>query len=133
MLPSPPSCLHGADTAQYELLIRLIGRRSKKIPSGSSASATSPLFIPTFIATSALKRTGKLSHLAGLIIGGITEMKDNKVRFNKSAEEIISETVAEYGYPVLYGFPSGHIRENNPLIFGRSIKLKIEVDSEIAF
>jgi muramoyltetrapeptide carboxypeptidase len=81
----------------------------------------------------ALKRAGKLSNLAGLIIGGMTEMKDNKVRFNKTAEEIINEAVAEYAYPILYGFPAGHIRNNLPLIIGREVKMKVDGDSEIIF
>jgi len=81
----------------------------------------------------ALKRAGKLSNLAGLIIGGMTEMKDNKVRFNKTAEEIINEAVAEYTYPVHCGFPAGHIRNNLPLIIGRQVKLKVDSDSDIIF
>jgi muramoyltetrapeptide carboxypeptidase len=81
----------------------------------------------------ALKRAGKLSNLAGLIVGGMTEMKDNKVRFNKTAEEIISEAIFEYSYPVLYGFSAGHIPDNYPLIMGRKISLKVDVDSQINF
>ncbi len=81
----------------------------------------------------ALKRAGKLYKLSALIVGGMNDMKDNKVRFNKSAEEIISEAVAEYSYPVLYGFPAGHVRNNFPLIFGRKISMKVDVDSSISF
>jgi len=81
----------------------------------------------------ALKRAGKLYKLAGLIVGSMNDMKDNKVRFNKTAEEIVSEAVSEYSYPVLYGFPAGHIRNNMPLIFGRKVKLKVGVDSSIIF
>lgn len=81
----------------------------------------------------ALKRAGKLYKLAGLIMGGMNDMKDNKVRFNKTAEEIISEAVSEYNYPVLYGFPAGHIRNNMPLIFGRKVNLKVDSDSSLSF
>jgi muramoyltetrapeptide carboxypeptidase len=81
----------------------------------------------------ALKRAGKLDGLAGLIVGGMTDMKDNKVRFNKTAEEIISEAVKEYSYPVFYGFPAGHIPDNRALIFGREVTLKVDGDSEIIF
>lgn len=66
-----------------------------------------------------LKRSGKLDRVAGLIVGGMTEMRDNTIAFGKSAEEIILETVAEYKYPVLFGFPAGHIKDNMPLILGR--------------
>lgn len=81
----------------------------------------------------ALKRAGKLYKLAGLIVGGMNDMKDNKVRFNKTAEEIISEAVSEYNYPVLYGFPAGHVRNNMPLIFGRKVNLKVDGDSSLSF
>lgn len=81
----------------------------------------------------ALKRAGKLYKLAGLVVGGMNDMKDNKVRFNKTAEEIISEAVAEYSYPVLYGFPAGHIRNNFPLIFGRKVNLIVDGDYKLSF
>jgi len=81
----------------------------------------------------ALKRAGKLYKLAGLIVGGMNDMKDNKVRFNKTAEEIISEAVAEYNYPVLYGFPAGHIRNNHPLILGRKVSLIVDGNSKLSF
>jgi muramoyltetrapeptide carboxypeptidase len=80
-----------------------------------------------------LKRAGKLYKLAGLVVGGMDDMKDNKVRFNKTAEEIISEAVAEYSYPVLYGFPAGHTRNNMPLIFGRKATLTVNTDSSLIF
>ena len=78
-----------------------------------------------------LKRAGKLSNLAGLIVGGMSDMNDNTVSFGKSAEEIISECVAEYSYPVCFGFPAGHIAENNALVLGA--KLKLKVDKEHCF
>src|SRR4029077_13849329 len=55
-----------------------------------------------------LKRSGKLSGLKGLVIGGFSEMKDNTVPFGKTSEEIILEAVKEYNYPVCFGFPAGH-------------------------
>ncbi len=80
-----------------------------------------------------LKRAGKLYKLAGLVVGAMSDMRDNKVRFNKTAEEIISEAVQEYSYPVLYGFPSGHIRNNMPLVIGRKVRLSVGTGSGIEF
>ena len=73
----------------------------------------------------ALKRAGKLSNLKGLIVGGMSDMKDNTIPFGKSAEEIIYEHVAEYSYPVCLGFPAGHISDNRAIIMGREAKLVI--------
>lgn len=72
-----------------------------------------------------LKRTGKLSSLAGMIVGGMSKMNDNAVPFGKSAEEIIFEAVAGYGYPVCFGFPAGHLEDNRALFLGRKARLEI--------
>lgn len=73
----------------------------------------------------ALKRAGKLSHLKGLIIGGMVEMNDNDTPFGKTAEEIIWEHIAEYSYPVCFDFPAGHIRDNRALYLGSKARLSI--------
>lgn len=80
-----------------------------------------------------LKRNGKLSGLKGLIVGGMTEMKDNPIPFGRTAEEIIAEAVAGYDYPVVYGFPAGHIPNNYPLIFGREVTLNVTEKMELTF
>lgn len=72
-----------------------------------------------------LERAGRLSALAGLIVGGMNKMNDNPVPFGKIAYEIIRDTVAPYGYPVCFGFPAGHIKDNNALILGRKVELKV--------
>ncbi|MDQ3046530.1 MAG: LD-carboxypeptidase [Bacteroidota bacterium] len=81
-----------------------------------------------------LKRAGKLNDLAGLVVGGMTEMRDNLVPFGKAAEEIISEAVQEYNYPVCFNFPAGHIDKNSAIILGRKVKLEVnENGSELLF
>ncbi|MBI3502616.1 MAG: LD-carboxypeptidase [Bacteroidetes bacterium] len=72
-----------------------------------------------------LKRAGKLSHLEGLIVGGLSEMKDNQTPFGKTAEEIIFDTVKEFDYPVCFNFPAGHDTKNLALPFGRRAKLSV--------
>lgn len=72
-----------------------------------------------------LKRSGKLDKLAGLIVGGFSDMKDTEKPFGQTAYEIIRNLVNEYSYPVCYGFPVSHEKENYALKIGVSYKLKV--------
>ena len=76
-----------------------------------------------------LKLSGKLEKLAGLVVGGMTDMKDNLVPFGKTAEEIILDAVKDYHFPVCFQFPAGHIDKNMALYFGRKTKLEVHADS----
>lgn len=72
-----------------------------------------------------MKRSGKLKHLAGMIVGGMTEMKDNAIPFGKNAYEIVKDAIKEYQFPVCFNFPAGHIEDNRALVMGRKIKLQV--------
>lgn len=81
-----------------------------------------------------LKRSGKLSDLAGLVVGGMTDMKDNQIPFGKTAEEIIMDAVKEYNYPVCFNFPAGHIDKNLAIVLGRSVRLIVgEKETIVSF
>ena len=60
-----------------------------------------------------LKRAGKLVNLKALMVGAFTDMHDNTIPFGMTAKEIIYEKVKEYGYPVIWDYPAGHIDNNN--------------------
>lgn len=70
------------------------------------------------------KRKGAFKNLAGLVVGQFSDMCDNPVPFGKSPVEIILEAVAEYGYPVAFNAPVGHVPENHALYHGRLCNLK---------
>jgi muramoyltetrapeptide carboxypeptidase len=76
-----------------------------------------------------LKRSGKLSGIKALLVGGLTKMNDNTVPFGRQAEQIISEYANEAGIPVCFNFPAGHIADNRALILGREIQLNIGAES----
>lgn len=65
-----------------------------------------------------LKRAGKLSNLKALMVGAFSNMHDNNIPFGMTAKEIIYEKVKEYGYPVIWDYPAGHIDDNQSIIFG---------------
>jgi muramoyltetrapeptide carboxypeptidase len=72
-----------------------------------------------------LKRSGKLHDLAGLIVGGMTDISDNVIPFGKTAEEIIREHVSGFDYPICFNFPAGHIADNRAMVLGKVTLLKV--------
>jgi len=79
-----------------------------------------------------LKKAGKLKLLAGLIIGGMTGIKDTEVPYGKVVEEVILAHVSEFNYPVCFNFPAGHIDDNRAIVFGKSSTLEVS-DSGVLF
>ena len=80
-----------------------------------------------------LKRSGKLNDLAGLIVGGMTDMKDNPIPFGATAEAIIAEHTATFDYPVCYSFPAGHIADNKAIVLGRVTEMSVTANSVRVF
>lgn len=76
-----------------------------------------------------LKRTGKLTDLKGLIVGGFKIKKDDEgEEFGKTLEEIVLEKVSEYNYPICFDFPVGHQRNNYALKCGVTHQLSIQLN-----
>ena len=74
-----------------------------------------------------LKRTGKLSNLKGLIIGGFKVKTDAETEdFGRTLEQIVMEKIQQYKYPVCFDFPVGHQKNNFALKCG--IKHRLEVN-----
>ena len=73
-----------------------------------------------------LKRSGKLENLKGLIIGRFSDMKDTTAPFGQTVEEAIKDLVKDYHYPVCFGFPVSHDKENYALKVGVKYKLNVE-------
>jgi muramoyltetrapeptide carboxypeptidase len=65
-----------------------------------------------------MDRAGLFKNLAGLVIGSLIKMKDNKSPFGPKAEEIIAESALKYGYPIIYNFPAGHGAKNSSITMG---------------
>lgn len=74
-----------------------------------------------------LRHGGWFKELAGLVIGGMSDMRDKNPEdpFGMEVEEMIAEAVVPHGYPVCYGFPVGHIADNRALVLGRKAKLSV--------
>ena len=86
-----------------------------------------------------LDLAGVFRKIKGLIIGGMTNMgeeKENK-NFEKSfdhfAYQIISERISKFDFPTAFGFPNGHIFDTRPLIIGATVKMKVGDKTTIEF
>jgi muramoyltetrapeptide carboxypeptidase len=72
-----------------------------------------------------LDRSGKFAGLKGLIVGGMSDMKDNAVPFGQTAEQILFSKAVLHRFPVCFGFPAGHGLENVALPFGKEVALDV--------
>ncbi|XOV66228.1 MAG: LD-carboxypeptidase [Fluviicola sp.] len=75
-----------------------------------------------------LKKAGILDKINGLVVGGMTSMKDSEIPYGASLEEIVLTHTKDLNIPVAFHFPAGHIDDNRALIFGAAVSL--EVDSK---
>lgn len=65
-----------------------------------------------------LKRNGQLQELAGLIIGGFTDIKDTTIPFGSEVSSVIAQHVSEFAYPLCFDFPVSHGPANYALKLG---------------
>ena len=72
-----------------------------------------------------LKRAGLLEGLAGLVIGGFTDMKDTTVEFGMTVYETLQEHLKNYHYPICYDFPVSHETPNYALKVGVKHELSV--------
>ena len=75
-----------------------------------------------------LKRAEKLKSLAGLLLGGFTEMKDQEPSFGFDANQIIDQITADLTIPVAFNWPTGHQPQNIALIQAASVELEVNAD-----
>lgn len=81
-----------------------------------------------------LKRNGCLESLKGIIVGGMTKMKDNDIPWGKDALEIIDDVTKNYNIPVIYNFPAGHLANNHALILGKQVSIEVnDLESKVIF
>jgi len=77
-----------------------------------------------------LERTGKLSKLKGLIVGGFKLKKDDDGEdFGCTVYDIVLEKVKKYEYPVCFDFPVGHQKNNFALKCGVKHRLEVKEDT----
>ena len=71
------------------------------------------------------KNAGMFDHLAGLVVGGFTDLKDPSSDFGATAYDIIKEHTSAYTYPICFDFPISHSLPNFAIKQGQEYSLEI--------
>ncbi len=79
----------------------------------------------------ALKKSGKLDHIKGLIVGGFTKIGDSETPFGQTYKEVILSHTNHLDIPICFDFPAGHIDDNRAIILGKKAKLLVDSDSVV--
>lgn len=74
----------------------------------------------------AFSKAGILDKINGLVIGGMTDLKDTAIPFGKSYEEVILSHFEYRNLPIAFNFPAGHIDDNRALVLGREVELTVD-------
>lgn len=79
----------------------------------------------------ALRRAGLFDSVRAILVGGMTQMKDNTIEFGFKTDnpwghnihEIIRNSLKSPNIPVVGGFPAGHQSDNRAFFLGRNVVL----------
>ncbi len=78
-----------------------------------------------------MMRAGLLKDIKGIVVGGLTQIKDNTKAFGfstdnswgRSAEEILLSYAQDLNIPIVFDFPSGHWEQNEAVYMARPVRI----------
>ncbi len=73
-----------------------------------------------------LRLSGVLQRIKGLIVGHFADCEPDPLMPARSIDQTILDAVAHYDYPVMFGFPTGHIDDNRPLWLNAPVLLSVD-------
>ena len=79
----------------------------------------------------AFSKAGIFNTIKGLVIGGMTDMKDTAIPFGQSLEELILAHFYYRNIPIAFNFPAGHIADNRALVLGAECTLDVSNEKTI--
>ncbi|MGZ5262398.1 MAG: S66 peptidase family protein, partial [Kaistella sp.] len=53
--------------------------------------------------------------------------------FDGFSYQLIAERISKYDFPVIFGFPNGHIYDNRPIIIGANVQMEVGKKNIIEF
>ena len=74
-----------------------------------------------------LRLAGVLSEVAGVVVGGFTEIPNGASPDHPPVEEVLRDRLGDLGVPVASGFPFGHIEDNWTLPVG--VRARLDADA----
>ena len=74
-----------------------------------------------------LKLARVFDRIKGLIVGCFTDYVEDKEMYKPLYESIMA-AVSEYTFPVCFGFPVGHVKDNYPVLMGADAVLTVKND-----
>ena len=69
---------------------------------------------------------GVLKNIKGLVIGGLTDIKESEIKYSQTTVDIIMDAAGKYDYPVAFDFPAGHIEDNMAFVLGAGVRLTVK-------
>lgn len=72
-----------------------------------------------------LKRAGYFKNVKALIVGDFSSVKPNNPAWGSSVEALILNVIKDDDFPVFFGFPAGHKKDNRALILGRTATINV--------
>jgi muramoyltetrapeptide carboxypeptidase len=74
----------------------------------------------------AFAKADVFNKIKGLIIGGMTNLKDTETPFGQSLQELILAHFPYSKIPIAFGFPAGHQDDNRALVLGHEISFHVD-------
>lgn len=73
----------------------------------------------------AFQHAGIFQQIKGLVVGGMTDLKDTATPTGFCLEELILAQFQYRSIPIAFDFPAGHIPDNRSLILGKEVHLLV--------
>ena len=77
------------------------------------------------------KNAGLMDGLAGLVVGGFTDMKDEATEFGETVIEMILRLTKGANYPICFDFPISHDLNNMPVQLGATYQLGVTENAAV--
>lgn len=76
-------------------------------------------------------KAGIFDQIKGLIVGGMTGIKDTETPTGLTIETSVLEHFQYRKIPICFNFPAGHVSDNRALIFGKTVELNVSETATI--